>query len=470
MKRLATFFALTLVCLYASAQDWPNLGRFADADAALAARPAGSRVVFMGNSITDNWIKYHHEFFDSYGFIARGISGQTTPQMLIRFRRDVVEAGASTVVILAGTNDIAGNTGPSTPEMILDNIKGMCDIARAAGVRVVLCSILPAHKYYWKGGMDKHPQTVIPLYNAMLKAYAESEKITYVDFFTPMVDSDPDNLNGLPKKYSKDGIHPTIEGYAVMEEVLLKALSKEVKLAEKAKKGRSLTLMSYNVRNCKGMDLKRHYDRVAAVISDFHPDVVAVQELDSLTARSEKHYVLRDLAYRTGLYATYSAAIDFDGGKYGVGMLSAEEPLRTARVALPGREERRTLLMAEFSNYIYCCTHLSLTKEDRAASVGIINNALSEFVKGAACGKPVYIAGDWNDEPNSEFMSKMTQYFELLTDTSAPTFPSDRPDSTIDYIARWKGNTLSVGSGKVVETFVPCASMASDHRPVVVVL
>lgn len=470
MKRLLILFAMAFVCLAATAQDWPNLGRYSDSDAALALRPEKGRVVIMGNSITDNWVKFRPEFFNRYGIIGRGISGQTTPQMLVRFRRDVVETGASTVVILAGTNDIAGNTGPSTPEMIVDNIKSMSDIARQNGIRVILCSITPAHKYYWKSGADKRPDIVIPQVNGMLQEYAASEGLTYVDFFTPMVDGDPENINGLPKSLSKDGVHPNADGYKIMEGELLKALEKENKAYSRASAKRSLTLMSYNVRNCKGMDLERRYDRVAAVISDCHPDVVAVQELDSLTARSDKKDVLNYLAYYTGMHPTYAPAIDFDGGKYGIGMLSMETPLRIARVALPGREERRTLLMAEFSNYIYCCTHLSLTQEDRIASVEIINSALTEFSKGAASEKPVYIAGDWNDGPDSEFMSKMTQHFELLTDTTVQTFPSDVPDSTIDYIARWKGNDMKIGSGRSLETFVPCASMASDHRPVVVVL
>lgn len=470
MKRILTFVVLMLLCCIAVAQDWANLGRFSDADAVLAARPVKSRVVFMGNSITENWIKYHHEFFDRYGFISRGISGQTTPQMLIRFRRDVVDAGASTVVILAGTNDIAGNTGDSTPEMILDNVKGMCEIARANGIRVVLCSLLPAHRYYWKSAQDKHPEIVVPQYNSMLKAYADAENITFVDFFSPMVDPDPDNLNGLPEKYSKDGIHPTPEGYRVMEEILLKALAKEVKAAGRALEGRTLTLMSYNIRSGSGMDRRRRYDRVAAIISDCHPDAVAVQEVDSLTARTDRHDVLGDIARRTGLYGTFAPAIDYDGGKYGVGILSREKPLRTAAVALPGREERRTLLMAEFSGYVYCCTHLSLTEEDRLSSVDLIGKAVAEFAEGMSTDKPVYIAGDWNDSPDSEFMEKMKEKFEILTDISIPTFPSDSPRSTIDYIARWKGNGLAMGSGKVPDTYVPCSSMASDHRPVVVIL
>lgn len=470
MKRFLTSFATVLLCLAAAAQDWPNLGRFSDADAALAARPAESRVVFMGNSITDNWIKYHHEFFDRYGFISRGISGQTTPQMLIRFRRDVVVAGASTVVILAGTNDIAGNTGPSTPQMILDNVKGMCDIARSNGIRVVLCSLLPAHRYYWKSAQDKHPETVVPQYNEMLKSYAEDEGITYVDFFSAMVDSDEANLNGLPRKYSADGIHPNLDGYEVMEGILLKALAEEVTAAGQSAVGRTLTLMSYNIRSGSGMDRVRRLDRIAAVISDCHPDAVAVQEVDSLTARSDHRYVLGDLARSTGLYGTFAPAIDFDGGKYGIGILSAEKPLRTAAVPLPGREERRTLLIAEMETYVYCCTHLSLTGADRLASLPIIENALKAFTAGMASPKPVYIAGDWNDSPDSEFMAAMAEKFEILSDTSIPTFPSDTPRSTIDYIARWKGNGLSAGSGKVQEAFVPCSSVSSDHRPVVVVL
>lgn len=244
---LSVYFALMAAILPAlagshgvQAQDWANLGRYAEADAELIAKASESGftapVVIMGDSITDNWAKYRPEFFSANGIVGRGISGQTTPQMLIRFRNDVVNIGARTVIILAGTNDIAGNQGPVTLEQIMDNLSSMCDIARQNGIRPILCSVLPAHKYYWKSGMDKHPEREIPMLNAMIKAYAESQKITYVDLFTPMVDSNPDNYNGLPLEYSKDGVHPTVKGYEVMEEIVLGYLKKELKAFRKSLK------------------------------------------------------------------------------------------------------------------------------------------------------------------------------------------------------------------------------------------
>ncbi len=227
---LAAISAIALTSFESWAQkpdpnDWANLKRYRSQNAFLEpVGKKGHRVAFMGNSITDNWFKFHPEFFTENGFVGRGISGQTTPQMLIRFRQDVVNIGAKTVVILAGTNDIAGNTGYSSLEMIMDNLKSMCDIAKANKIRPILCSVLPAYRYSWK--KDVRCDQLIPELNEMIKAYAKANKITYVDFFSALVDHTPGNENGLPKKYSKDGVHPNLEGYYVMEEILLKALKK----------------------------------------------------------------------------------------------------------------------------------------------------------------------------------------------------------------------------------------------------
>lgn len=227
---LAAISAIALTSFESWAQkpdpnDWANLKRYRSQNAFLEpVGKKGHRVAFMGNSITDNWFKFHPEFFIENGFVGRGISGQTTPQMLIRFRQDVVNIGAKTVVILAGTNDIAGNTGYSSLEMIMDNLKSMCDIAKANKIRPILCSVLPAYRYSWK--KDVRCDQLIPELNEMIKAYAKANKITYVDFFSALVDHTPGNENGLPKKYSKDGVHPNLEGYYVMEEILLKALKK----------------------------------------------------------------------------------------------------------------------------------------------------------------------------------------------------------------------------------------------------
>ena len=471
MKRIIAVAALLVCVLSANAQNNPireysNLWRFEEANRMLEQAPEPGRVVYMGDSITDNWARMRPGFFYSNGFIGRGISGQTTHQMLLRFRRDVIANKAAAVVILAGTNDIAHNLGPCSLQDIVDNIADMCDIAMANDVRPIICSVLPAHRYGWRKEM--RPDIEIPKLNAMLRAYAAEQGITYLDFFSAMVDSDPENANGLPKKLANDGVHPTHAGYEIMESMVLAVLGDELAARKKAHGEDGLKLATYNIRNGKGMDGDVYgYRRTAEVISSLGADAVAIQELDCKTGRSGGKDVLGEIARMTGLHATYAKAIDYDGGGYGVGMLSMDEPVRTASVPLPGREEQRVLLMVELPGYIYCCTHLSLTEEDRLASVDIICDAVKEFAKG--CRKPVFIAGDWNDEPGSKFMKKMQEHFDVLTDTAQCTFPSPEPEITIDYIARWNGSParkLSKALGSKVQS-VPAAS---DHRPVTIIL
>lgn len=220
----------------------------------------------------------------------------------------------------------------------------------------------------------------------------------------------------------------------------------------------TLRIMTYNVKNALGMDGRRNYWRVAGVVARVVPDVVAVQELDSATSRSQGDYVLGELARITKMHATYAPAISFSGGKYGIGILSREAPQRTFSVPLPGREERRTLLVAEFRDYVFCCAHLSLTTEDRMASLPLILDAL------AGMDKPVFIAGDWNDTPDSPFLQALGRSFRLLSDTAQHTYPSPAPVQTIDYVA-----ALRPADGvKVLSARVPDERVASDHRPVVV--
>lgn len=225
MKRIFTIAAILLAAALNNmyGQDWADLNRYREADRILVSdAPVSGRVVFMGNSITENWYKFHPEFFTENGFVARGISGQTTPQMLVRFRQDVVNIGAETVVILAGTNDIAGNTGYASLDMIMDNIKSMCEIAESNGIKVILCSVLPAYRYSWNREVE--PSRLIPQLNFMIKAYAQKKGIEYVDFFSAMADNTPGNENGLPGRLSKDGVHPNLEGYRIMEELISGAL------------------------------------------------------------------------------------------------------------------------------------------------------------------------------------------------------------------------------------------------------
>jgi lysophospholipase L1-like esterase len=205
--------------------DWAQLKRYQAENAALPApTPGQPRVVFYGDSITDIWS--HHAgiapFFPGKDYINRGISGQTTPQMLVRFQQDVVHLHPAAVLILAGTNDVAGNTGPSTPQMIEDNYASMAAIARANNIKVIFATITPAYNFPWKSGVD--PVPVIRELNQWLKDYCASEHLTYVDYYSAMTD----DKGAMKAGISNDGVHPTGKGYAIMaplaEEAIMQAL------------------------------------------------------------------------------------------------------------------------------------------------------------------------------------------------------------------------------------------------------
>lgn len=222
---LFAFFSFTNL-QQAVGQDWADLAHFRDANMALEPpAPGEDRVVFMGNSITIGWLHKVPEFFEGKPYVNRGISGQTTPQMLLRFRQDVLDLSPKVVVILAGTNDIAGNTGPMTLEQILDNLKSMAELALANGVEPVLSSVLPAYDYPWRPGLE--PNIKIPKLNAMIKNYAALSGIVYLDYFSEMADS----RNGLDNTLATDEVHPTEKGYRMMaplaEAAIAKALVKQ---------------------------------------------------------------------------------------------------------------------------------------------------------------------------------------------------------------------------------------------------
>lgn len=225
VKKLPLLFVLMILSNgIIHAQDWANFNEFKTANEALPKLKTGEdRIVFMGNSITIGWLNTHPEFFKDKPYVNRGISGQTTPQMLVRFRADVIDVGATAVAILAGTNDIAGNTGPTTLEMIVNNIKSMTEIARANGVKVILCSVLPAYDYPWRPGLE--PNIKIPKLNALIKAYAEENKVLYLDYFSALNNGE----NGINKTYSYDGVHLTLAGYKLLEPLLEEAIKKVLK-------------------------------------------------------------------------------------------------------------------------------------------------------------------------------------------------------------------------------------------------
>lgn len=202
------------------AQDWANLNKYQNENATLAiAEPGKNRIVFMGDSITEFWFPTDPDFFSGKPYINRGISGQTTPQMLVRFRADVIALKPEIVLILAGINDIAGNTGPSTLDMIKDNIFSMAELAKANHIKVILCSVLPAYDFPWKP--NQNPADKVVALNRMIKEYAEANKMVYLDYYSAMANEQ----KGLKTAYSGDGVHPNKLGYQVMAPLAEKAIN-----------------------------------------------------------------------------------------------------------------------------------------------------------------------------------------------------------------------------------------------------
>lgn len=198
--------------------DWANLQRYRAENAALVPS-SGDRVVFMGNSITEGWAPLFPKLFPGKEYVGRGISGQTTPQMLVRFRQDVVALSPKVVLILAGTNDISGNTGPSTVEMIEDNLRSMTEIAKANGICVVLASVLPVDDYPWRRGLDPAPK--IMALNAWMKRYAAEQGEVYLDFHSAMANE----RHGMKNELAYDGVHPNEAGYRVMAPLADRAIA-----------------------------------------------------------------------------------------------------------------------------------------------------------------------------------------------------------------------------------------------------
>ena len=222
MKRYTIgLITLILTSSFAYGQDWPELGRYSENNKKYAQSSDNEdRVVFMGNSITEGWSTILPEFFKGKSYINRGISGQTTPQMLIRFRPDVIDLNPKVVIILAGINDIAENTGPSTVKMISDNIISMADLAKINGINVIISSILPAKGFPWNPGINPPPK--ISAVNKIIEQYAKENGMIYLDYYSSMVDKN----NALIESYGSDSVHPNKKGYKVMSALAEKAIFK----------------------------------------------------------------------------------------------------------------------------------------------------------------------------------------------------------------------------------------------------
>ena len=215
---------IRIVTTQAENSDWANLGYYEERNRELGLPEENEkRIVFMGDSITEEWGNLYPEFFSGKNYINRGIGGQTTPQMLIRFKPDAIDLKPYAIIILAGTNDIAGNTGPSTVRMITDNIFSMAELAIAYDIIVVLASILPVYQYPWVDDV-LDPLSVIDSINSKIKDYVENKGLVFLDYYSSMVD----DRKGLKSDYTGDGVHPNEAGYKVMsaiaDDIILQAL------------------------------------------------------------------------------------------------------------------------------------------------------------------------------------------------------------------------------------------------------
>ena len=239
-----------------------------------------------------------------------------------------------------------------------------------------------------------------------------------------------------------------------------------------AKRVRTVRLTSYNIQHGEGLDKKIDHDRQARILRKAHADVAAIQEVDSVTKRNGGLYSLEEIGRKAKMHATFAPAIKFQGGKYGIGILSKKRPLSVHRIPLPGREESRMLLVAEFKHYVVACTHLSLTDEDRLASVPIIVAEASKWQlraskerRGAkASSKPFFLMGDLNDEPGMPFYKEMQKHFLFLNPSYDKTFPADKPNICIDHVAMFKPTASPEATLSFYNTWVGEEDY-SDHRP-----
>lgn len=220
---VAIYLSFSIGESYAQKRDFANLERYSKENAALP-KPAKKekRVVFMGNSITEGWVRTHPDFFKTNGYIGRGISGQTSYQFLVRFRKDVINLSPALVVINAGTNDVAENTQPYNEDYTFGNIISMVELAKANKIKVILTSVLPAAAFKWRPEIKDASQKIQSL-NTRIEAYAKANKIPYVNYYQALVVTENQALN---PQYTKDGVHPTGDGYSIMEPLIKNAIEK----------------------------------------------------------------------------------------------------------------------------------------------------------------------------------------------------------------------------------------------------
>jgi len=225
-----------------------------------------------------------------------------------------------------------------------------------------------------------------------------------------------------------------------------------------AKKVRTVRLTSYNIQHGAGIDGKIDHKRQARILRKAHTDVAAIQEIDSVTRRNGGLYSLEEIGREAKMFATFAPTIKYQGGKYGIGILSKKKPMSVHRIPLPGREEPRMLLVAEFKHYVVACTHLSLTDEDRMASLPVIVAEAQKWTK------PFFIMGDLNDEPGMPFYQEMQKHFLFLNPSYDKTFPANKPNICIDHVALFMPTATSEATLSFYNTWVG-EEPYSDHRP-----
>lgn len=218
-------------------------------------------------------------------------------------------------------------------------------------------------------------------------------------------------------------------------------------------------IMTYNIHNAIGLDNKKDYKRIGEIINYYAPDIIALQELDSMTTRSGENNVLKNISEVTGKHGTFAKAIRFDGGAYGIGTLSNQLPVKIERIPLPGREEKRVLLITEYNDYIFANTHISLNEKDRIESLEIIIKRAEKSIK------PFILAGDLNDTPGSATIKLLEKHFTVLSNQEECTYPADAPNKCIDFVAVHKKYSKNV---RLISSKVTDEPIASDHRPVIV--
>lgn len=224
MKRFIILIFLATMSFFGYSQDWFGFNRYQADNERIITSGDWPEVVFMGNSITDNWAYFHPDFFNSNNFCGRGIGGQTSSQMLVRFTDDVIALHPKAVVIMAGTNDVAHNEYWVSPERVVDNIIAMCNIAQSNGIVPIISSIPPCSEFPWRKEINNPGQTIVDI-NKSLKAFADANGIVYVDYHSALTDE----KLGLPKTLSNDGCHPLPDTYFTMEEMVLEAIRNALK-------------------------------------------------------------------------------------------------------------------------------------------------------------------------------------------------------------------------------------------------